>query len=273
MSFGDPWQGRGREGDRDPSRDPPRVPKSKHGPAKRPTSPPGPRVNPLKEAHPSLLCEEEATTRVLIVDDQPLLAESLGDALESLGMDVVDAVSTGEEAVASAERSHPDIVLMDLGVRGQSGLAAGRSILKGCPKTKILALAARNDRAAVQEAARIGFVAYVTTDVSVVTLASSIRAAADGQLVVCARLSPTRRKPRSQDEAVLLISHLTRREREVLALLGEGASAPMIAKKLSISPNTVRTHVQNILTKLQLHSRLEAAAFAVRHQLADSGKW
>lgn len=102
----------------------------------------------------------------------------------------------------------------------------------------------------------------------------SIKAAMSGQLVVPHRLAARAAGARSSEErdASLLAEQLTKRERDVLRMLVEGARSEAIAKRMSISPNTVRTHVQNILTKLQVHSRLEAAAFAVRHGLAGHGR-
>ena len=94
-----------------------------------------------------------------------------------------------------------------------------------------------------------------------------VRAVLDGQLIMPHRLGPASRQAAKHDDAELLAAQLTPREREVLTLLARGANGREIAADLAISRNTVRTHVQSILTKLQVHSRLEAATFAVRHRL------
>jgi two-component system nitrate/nitrite response regulator NarL len=205
----------------------------------------------------------------LIVDDHRLFAEAIHVALDDLGMSVVGVVGTGEEAVAAVGRTTPDVILMDLALPDQSGLAAGRTILEQRPEAKILALTALNDRSAVDEALRIGFRGYLTKDTPVAQFVSSVRSVLDGHMVLPHRLSPVGRRSPGEEEAALLASQLTTREREVLALLVQGADGRSVATKLGISRNTVRTHVQSILTKLQVHSRLEAATFAVRHRLVD----
>jgi len=210
--------------------------------------------------------EERTQARVLIVEDQALFAEAVRGALEYQEMNVVGMVSTGEEAIVAVETFRPKVVLMDLALPGQSGLAAGRAILERWPEIKIVALTALSDQATLEEALRVGFVGYLTKDVSIAKLANSIRAVADGHVLLPHKLW-SRRSPSYEDDAALLASQLSPREREVLALLVEGASGETLAKELGISRNTVRTHVQNILTKLQVHSRLEAATFAVRHRV------
>lgn len=198
-----------------------------------------------------------------------LFAEAIRVALEDLGMSVTGVVSTGEDAVAAVRHSLPDIILMDLALPDQSGLAAGRTILERWPQARILALTALNDHATAQEAIRIGFRGYMTKDVSVAELVNSVRAVIGGHLIMPHRLGPASRGSDGDDHAALLAAQLTPREREVLALLVQGADGRTIARSLSISRNTVRTHVQSVLTKLQVHSRLEAATFAVRYGLVD----
>ncbi len=188
-------------------------------------------------------------------------------ALEDVGMSVIAVVPTGEEAQAWALRSRPDVVLMDLGLPDQSGLSAGRAILERWRDAKILALTALADRPAADEALRMGFRGYLTKDTGVQQFVNSVRSVLDGHLVLPHRLGPGSRRSPAEEEAALLASQLTRRELEVLGLLVDGANGPMVADRLGISRNTVRTHIQSILTKLQVHSRLEAATFAVRHRL------
>jgi len=179
---------------------------------------------------------------------------------------VVGVAPTAEEAFVAVERERPDLILMDLGLPDQSGLAAGKVILERFPDAKLLALTARDDHWAVEEALKTGFLGYITKNTAVGEFVQAIRTVFAGQVVLPRRLSS--RNGRSQDEnAALMAEQLTPREREVLSLLAQGASGDAIARPLGISPNTVRTHVQSILTKLQVHSRLEAAAFAVRHHL------
>ncbi len=209
------------------------------------------------------------TVRVLIVDDHMLFAEAIRVALEDFGMSVAEIAPTGAAAIASVERSLPDVILLDIGLPDQTGLVVGRTILERWPEARILALTALNDRSVVDEALRIGFRGYLTKDTPVVQFVNSIQAVLDGQLVLPQRLSPLGPRSRIEEEVALLSDHLSRREREVLSLLVEGADGATVAARLGISRNTVRTHVQSILTKLQVHSRLEAATFAVRHRLVE----
>lgn len=185
-------------------------------------------------------------------------------------MSVVGVAPTAGEAFMAFERERPDVVLMDLGLPDQSGLEAGRQILERFPDTKVVALTARGDHGALDEARKAGFVGFITKNSGVSEFVQAVKAVVGGQVALPRRVSP--RNGRVEDDGpALLAEQLTPREREVLALLVQGASGEAISKPLGISPNTVRTHVQSILTKLQVHSRLEAAAFAVRHHLvADS---
>jgi DNA-binding NarL/FixJ family response regulator len=198
-----------------------------------------------------------------------LFAEALRLAIEDLGLSVTRVAATGEEAIAEVDRSMPDVVLMDIGLPDQSGLLAGRTILERHPDAKIIALTALSDRATVDQALRIGFAGYLTKDTPVAEFANAVRSAIDGHLVVPQHLAPTRRRSQAEAEIALMASQLSPREREVLALLVQGANGRTVASTLRISLNTVRTHVQNILTKLQVHSRLEAATFAVRHGIVQ----
>jgi len=179
--------------------------------------------------------------------------------------------STGEEGLGTALREEPDVVLMDIGLPDRSGLAVGRDIIEKLPDVRVVALTALGDATAVRESLRAGFHAYITKDTSVSEFLSSLRAVLEGQVVITRKLAPSvgGAHDEQQRSAHLLTSQLTPREREVLSLLVDGATGSEIAKRLSISANTVRTHIQGILTKLQVHSRLEAAAFAVRNGLVD----
>jgi len=193
-----------------------------------------------------------------------LFGEAIRVAMEDLGLSVVGVVTTGEEALVAVRRLRPDVVLMDLGLPDQSGLAVGKAILEEWPEAKVLALTALNDRAAVDEALRLGFRGYLTKDTPAAHFVNSVRSVIDGHIVLPHRLSPMGGRSQVENDAALLADQLTPRELEVIGLLVQGADGRTIAAKLHISRNTVRTHVQSILTKLQVHSRLEAVAFALR---------
>jgi DNA-binding NarL/FixJ family response regulator len=125
------------------------------------------------------------------------------------------------------------------------------------------------DRSAVDEALRLGFRGYVSKDSSVAKFVNRIQRVLDGHVVLPQRLPSVGSRASRVGEVFLLSDQLSRREGEVLTLLVQGADGAAMASRLGISRNTVRTHVQNILTKLQVHSRLEAATFAVRHRLVE----
>jgi two-component system, NarL family, nitrate/nitrite response regulator NarL len=205
--------------------------------------------------------------RVLLVDDHVLFAEAIRLALESNDIEVVGIVGSGEEALRAVRRSPPDLAVVDIGLPDQSGIVVGSTLLHEYPDMKVLALSALDDPAVVRQALRAGFHGYLIKDTPVGRFIQAVEAVLSGQVVVPPVLAPRVAGARTAEEesVTLLVNQLTSRERQVLQLLVEGASGQAIALSLGISPNTVRTHVQSILTKLQVRSRLQAASFAVRH--------
>jgi two-component system nitrate/nitrite response regulator NarL len=151
-------------------------------------------------------------------------------------------------------------------------MSVGSDILEISPTTKVVVLTALDDDRAVRNVLRAGFHGYVTKDTPVSKFIQVVEAALAGQVVLprrtAARVAGARSAQEDSDD--LLMGQLTSREREVLSLLVEGLSGQAMSNQLHISPNTVRTHVQSILTKLQVHSRLEAASFAARHRMTAS---
>ncbi|MGH2530222.1 MAG: LuxR C-terminal-related transcriptional regulator [Actinomycetota bacterium] len=206
--------------------------------------------------------------RILLVEDHLLFADAIRPTLERLGVDEVEIVTRGSEAAEAVLRACPDLALVDLGLPDQGGLAVGKMILERCSGAKVVALTALSDPRVVEEAVRAGFHGYLTKDTPVGRFANALRSILDGQVVVPHRLGPASARASGMDGG-FLAEQLTPRERDVLALLVQGAGSHAIASRLGISPNTVRTHVQSILTKLQVHSRLEAATFAVRHGVVE----
>jgi DNA-binding NarL/FixJ family response regulator len=182
-------------------------------------------------------------------------------------MDVMGLATTGHEALSVLDGEAPNLVLVDIGLPDMSGLEVGKEIIRRYPEALVLAVTALNDPEVVGQALRLGFHGYLTKDTPLPQFVKSIQSAIDGQVVIPRRFA--RRvagaMTPSEESAVLLLKHLTARESQVLELLARGASSGDIADELSVSANTVRSHVQNILTKLQVHSRLEAAAFAVKY--------
>jgi len=204
--------------------------------------------------------------KILIIDDHRLFGEAIRRTLQEEGLDVIEVQERADEGLDAARRERPDLVMVDLGLPGADGLDIGRQILDELPDTKVIAVTAMDDPRTVKEAIARGFHGYLTKDTSMGRFVDAVRAAAGGQVVVPHRLVSGRNGHGSEEErnAALLADQLTPREVRVLALLVEGANSETIRDRLKISPNTVRTHIQNILNKLQVHSRLEAATFAVR---------
>jgi DNA-binding NarL/FixJ family response regulator len=206
-------------------------------------------------------------TRILIVEDHVLFAEAVTMALGARGYNVVGVVDTVEEAMPAVERLQPDLALVDIALTDGNGIALGRAILREHPRIRVVAVSALNDSRSVREALQAGLNGYVIKDTPIARFVQAIETVLAGDVVVPRALSRQVAGMQTSEEktAALLIGQLTRREEQVLGLLVEGASSKRIARALGVSPNTVRTHVQNVLMKLHVTSRLEAAAFAVRH--------
>lgn len=202
--------------------------------------------------------------RVLIVDRNRLFADAVSSFLAREGAHIRLA-GTGEEAVAAAQAWDPALVLVDVGVPGHDLIPAARRILEECHGARVVAMASSADPALIQKSARAGFAGYVAKAAPVSRFIRSIREVAESETFVApGSRGGSPRAPRV-DDPHFVGRHLTVRERQVLSLLVGGETSRGIAKRLGISRNTARSHVQNVLTKLQVRSRLEAATFAVRH--------
>ena len=212
--------------------------------------------------------------RVLIADAHRLFADAIRSVFEAEGIEVVGVVTTVDETVALTKREQPDLVLHGLVDDGSQWAATGRRIREASPRTKIIALTELRDARLAADAMRAGFHGCLTKDIPIAKLFSSIRAALDGQVVLSPRVVRGAFDARPPDvrAAALLAEQITPREQDVLSLLVQGASSEEVARNLSVSPNTVRTHVQSIFTKLGVHSRLEATAFAVRYGLVSGAR-
>ena len=212
-----------------------------------------------------------AAIRILIVDDHKLFADAISPSLQRQGIDVVGIATDGSEALEAFRRHLPDGVLIDIGLPDRSGLVVGSEILEERPSTVVIAVTALEDPRMVREAAKVGFHGFLTKSTNLPEFVHSVRAVLGGEAIFPSG-GVRRDGPSPNPQTPLVAEQLTAREREVLALLSRGATSQTIADALGIAPNTVRTHVQNILSKLQVHSRLEAVAFAVRHGVVDAGR-
>jgi two-component system nitrate/nitrite response regulator NarL len=202
---------------------------------------------------------------ILIVDDHKLFADAIRAALLRHHYTVSEPVTTGAEAIVAAERQQPEVALVDIGLPDASGVHVGRRILEVSPSTRVVVVTAMDDQRVADDVVRAGFHGYLLKDTKMSQLLSAIQIVLSGDVVLPSRA--TRGRGGRESNARLLGRNLTPRELEVLEMLARGVGGREIARTLGVAPNTVRTHVQSILSKLQVHSRLEAAAFAVRHGL------
>ena len=212
--------------------------------------------------------------RVLIVDDHALFSEALGPLLAQNGMEVLGIAGSGAEALEAVRSQTPEVVLVDLDLPDMPGLELGREILDEKPGTKVLAVTGMDHARVAREVLRAGFHGFLTKDTPLPQFIKSVKAVSEGQVINLPRREAVRSAvgDEEQRDAALLAGQLTPRELEVLEILVRGGSNAEIARELVLSPNTVRTHVQSILTKLQVRSRLEAAAFAVRFGIVRDGE-
>ena len=204
--------------------------------------------------------------RAIIVDDHTLFAEAVGAALADRGYRVEKVVRTGREAVEAARRIRPDLVIMDLQLPDGNGVDVGRAIVEQVPSTKVLAVTGDRDPELVWRSMRAGFHGFVTKESSMSTLVESLDAVLSGRTVT----PRGGRGSRGEEEGIWSrpsSEPLTPREQEILRLLARGARTRQIAGMLHIATNTVRSHVQALLSKLGAHSRLEAVAIARRRGL------
>jgi NarL family two-component system response regulator LiaR len=212
------------------------------------------------------LPSESTPIRVMLVDDHDMVRRGLSVFLETFDdLELVGEASEGQEALHLCRKLRPDVVLMDLVMPGMDGVATTEAIYNELPNVHVIALTSFSDRSLVQRALQAGAIGFLFKNVPIDELAQAIRAARDGKptldpkafrvLVEAANGQP----PPGYD--------LTDRELEVLALLMEGLSNPEIAERLVVGRSTVKTHVSNILAKLGVDNRIEAAALALENGL------
>jgi DNA-binding NarL/FixJ family response regulator len=208
------------------------------------------------------------TIRVAIADDHAVVRQGLRTFLElQEGMDVVGEAADGEEAVALVERTAPDVVLLDLVMPRVDGLEAIRRIRERAPATRILVLTSFADDNTVLPAVRAGAAGYLLKDVQPPELAGAIRTVHAGEALLAPAVATMLVEQLAAEDGagVERGEHLTPRELEVLGLLARGRANKAIALDLGVSERTVKTHVSNILGKLNLTDRTQAAVYAVRH--------
>lgn len=206
-------------------------------------------------------------TSIVLGDDHAVFVESLVSVLAGQGFRV-PAVARSLTGTIEAVRHHkPDVCLLARRFSDGDGITAIGRIMTVSPATRILILAADRDPDAMRQAVRLGAAGYMHKTCGVRKLVHALERVVAGAVVLDAPRASSARSEVS--EARRLAAHLTARERECLGLLVEGLDTPAMTVRLGVSTTTVRSHVQALLTKLGVHSRLEAATFAVRYDIVD----
>jgi DNA-binding NarL/FixJ family response regulator len=202
---------------------------------------------------------------VLVVDDHPLFRQGVVHALgNEPGFVVAGEAASGEEALKLAQELLPDIVLLDISMPGWNGLTAAERIATACPASVIVMLTASEDPDKLLAAFKAGARAYVLKGVSVQELARVMRAAAAGEAYVSPSVASEMLVLLTRERALDPLQELTPREREILGLIGTGLTNREIGQRLSLSEKTIKHYVTNILQKLQVRSRVQAALYASR---------
>ena len=212
---------------------------------------------------------ERGTIGVLIIDDHRMFAESLARLLaDEEGISVLATAASGSEGIELADRLRPQVVLVDYQMPEQDGVAIAAEIKRRDPKIMVVMLAGSAEDRVLLAAIDAGCSGFLTKDRTAAEVAYAVRAAASGEAFISpallARLLP---KLNRTDRA--LGADLSKREREILALLARGWTNNVIASELNLSVNTVRNYVQSVLSKLGTHSKIEVVSTAVREGIID----
>ncbi len=208
---------------------------------------------------------------VLIADDHRLFREALRVVLER-ECDVVGEAASGEEAIALAARTRPNIVLLDVGMPGVCGLNAAHRLAREAPSSKVVILSQHDDEEYVIEAMiDAGAAGYLVKTDAAAELLSALRAVAAGRRYLSAAVAPAvlarLKNTRIATAGGEMRVKLTRREREVLSLIGEGATSKDIAARLGISPKTAQVHRDNLKQKIKAKSTAAMVRYAIKHKL------
>ena len=204
--------------------------------------------------------------RVMLVDDHNVVRSGLATFLRAYDdLELVGEAGNGVEAVNLCRRTKPDVILMDLMMPEMDGIAATRAILEDYPDAKIIAMTSFEEEELVQGVLAAGAISYLLKNVTSDELAAAIRAASLGKSTLSPEAAKALIQATRPTEQPWL--ELTEREMEVLNLVVQGQSNQQIAESLVISVATVKAHVSSILSKLQVSSRAEAIAYAIKHKL------
>ena len=201
----------------------------------------------------------------LVADDHPAVVEAVCDVLEEHGIEIVVRAKDGEDAIAKIEAHAPAVALLDLRMPRLNGIEIARRAQRAAPATAIMLYTGYGDRAHLVEALDAGARGFILKEAPLVDLVRAVELVAAGKTYVDPVLAGSFARTDPNDR----LHVLTQRERDVLRLLGQGRSNKEIGAELFITERTARTYVSNILGKLGLASRTQAALWAVEHKLAE----
>ena len=213
--------------------------------------------------------------RVLLVDDHPLFRKGIASLLSSEpGFEVLGEASNGQEAIEKARDLMPDVILMDISMPGVNGLEATQRIKQEIPYVRIVILTVSDEDQNLFEAIKSGAQGYLLKKIEPQTLFQTLRGVLEGEaplsrVMATKLLAEFARQRRTASEPRTPSATLTEREKEVLGLLAAGKTNKEIAGALGIAENTVKNHLKNILEKLHLENRVQAATFALREGLLN----
>ena len=207
-----------------------------------------------------------AALRLVVADDHPIWREAVERDLAAAGLVVVGTAGDGEKAVRVCAATRPDVLVCDLQMPGLNGVEVARAVAS---QTKVLVLSASGEQQDVLEAVKAGASGYLLKSATAAELVEAVRRTAAGDAVFTPGLAGLvlgeYRRTADDDSA----PKLTARETEVLRLVAKGLTAKQVAERLVLSHRTVENHVQNTLSKLQLHNRAQLVRYAVEKGLAD----
>ncbi|EWT01728.1 transcriptional regulator [Intrasporangium oryzae NRRL B-24470] len=207
--------------------------------------------------------------RIVVCDDHRMLLEALAGSLRARGHEVVGLAVTPDEALLSVGAHDPDVCLLDLHFPGETSLGALRTMVSDYPRTRVVIFSATADPQAVAGVLALGAAGFLCKSMSMDEICGMLDRAAAGQVAVEASLLQRAFLPPATQDPLWVLRFLTDREWDVLRCITRGQTTQQIAEQLGVRNSTARTHVQNLLTKLGVHSRLEAAALMADHATSD----
>ncbi len=212
------------------------------------------------------------TIKILIADDHPLMREALRYAIEDEeDMQLVGEASNGEEAIQIAQQTTPDIILLDLLMPVLDGLSTINELITADPEVHILVFTSSQEEDKINSAVESGVLGYLNKDAPRKDLLYAIREVSQGRAylppAIAARLLSRLRKNKRMPQAEIMVEKLTPREMEVANWVGKGLTNRQIADALTLTEGTVRTHVHNILQKLNLQNRNQLILYALKENL------